>query len=139
MITIKNLRSYIIKVMELKMTRQEQIKEMGQIICERSKDGICLIDKTSCDSICGWTIQAEEIYNADYRKVNKDSIILTKEEYIDLSRNYVKEQKAQAVKEVTEKLKTYFEDMLVDEFGHITIDIDEFKRYIDELLKEYEE
>lgn len=50
------------------MTKQEQIKEMGQIICERSKDGICLLDKTSCDGICGWTMQAETIYNAGYRK-----------------------------------------------------------------------
>ena len=44
----------------------------------------------------------------------------------------------ETVKQVTEKLKNYFEDMLVDEFGHITIDIDEFKGYIDELLKEWE-
>lgn len=50
------------------MTKQEQIKEMGQILCERSKDGICMVDKTLCDSICGWAMQAEEIYNAGYRK-----------------------------------------------------------------------
>lgn len=62
------------------MTKQEQIKEMGQIICERSKDGICLLDKASCDGICGWTLQAQTIYNAGYRKVPEDAIVLTKEE-----------------------------------------------------------
>ena len=44
----------------------------------------------------------------------------------------------ETVKQVTEKLKNYFEDMLVDEFGNITTDIDEIKGCIDELLKEYE-
>ena len=44
----------------------------------------------------------------------------------------------ETVKKVTEKLKNYFEDKLVDEFGNITTDIDEVKGYIDELLKEYE-
>ena len=86
------------------MTKQEQIKEMKQIICERSEDGICLIDKTSCDSICGWTMQAKAIYDAGYRKVNKDNIILTKEEYIDLSRTYVKEQKEQMRKETAKEI-----------------------------------
>lgn len=116
------------------MTKQEQIKEIGQIICERSKDGICLIDKTSCVGICGWTIQAKEIYNAGYRKVNKDNIILTKEEYIDLSRNYVKEQKAQAVKEFAEKLKG-------KALSHCRIvncyELKFIETTIDELLKEY--
>ena len=43
----------------------------------------------------------------------------------------------ETVKQVTEKLKNYFEDKLVDEFGNITTDIDEIKGCIDELLKEY--
>ena len=44
----------------------------------------------------------------------------------------------ETVKQVTEKLKNYFEDKLVDEFGNITTDIDEIKGCIDELLKECE-
>ena len=43
----------------------------------------------------------------------------------------------ETVKQVTEKLKNYFEDKLVDEFGNITTDIDEIKGYINDLLKEY--
>ena len=63
------------------MTKQEQIEEMGQILCKRSKDGICIVNKTLCDSICGWAIQADEIYNAGYRKLPEDSIVLSREEY----------------------------------------------------------
>ena len=79
---------------------------------------------------------AEALYNAGYRKVDKDSVILTKEEYIDLSRNYVKEQKAQAVKEFAEKLK--------EKYGHYWCylykkDLKQLRTIIDELLKEYEE
>ena len=44
----------------------------------------------------------------------------------------------ETVKQVTEKLKNYFEDKLVDEFGNITTDIDEIKGCINELLKEWE-
>ena len=43
----------------------------------------------------------------------------------------------ETVKQVTENLKNYFEDKLVDEFGNITTDIDEIKGYINDLLKEY--
>ena len=53
--------------------------------------------------------------------------------------------KKQAVKEFAEKVKDYLEDKLIDEFGdgavdttYLTIDIDEFEDYVDELLKEYE-
>lgn len=50
------------------MTREEQIAEMAKIICGRVKDDICIIDRTSCDSCCSWARQAENIYNAGYRK-----------------------------------------------------------------------
>lgn len=59
-----------------------------------------------------------------------------------IARSYIndiihKTQK-ETVKQVTEKLKNYFEDKLVDEFGNITTDPDEVKACIDQLLKEYE-
>ena len=60
--------------------REMQIEEMAQIICGRSKDDICLIDKTSCDSSCRWARNAEAIYNAGYRKLPEDSIVLSREE-----------------------------------------------------------
>lgn len=119
------------------MTKQEQIKEMGQIICERSKDGICLLDKTSCDSICGWAIQAEAIYNAGYKKLPKDAVILTKEEYIDLSRNYVKEQKTQAVNEFAEKLKERCHNYYPSIDHYCCSEKAVNVKDIDELLKEF--
>ena len=55
-------------------------------------------------------------------------------------------EKKNVVKEFAEKVKDYLEYKLVDEFGnmavdvqYITIDIDEFEDYVDELLREYEE
>ena len=52
----------------------------------------------------------------------------------------------QAVKAFAEKLKDYINDKVVEEFNdmaadviYLTIDIDEFEDYVDELLKEYEE
>ena len=53
------------------MTKQEQIKEITQIIYRRSKDNICLIDKYPCDCNCGWARYAEVIYNEWCRKVDE--------------------------------------------------------------------
>lgn len=74
---------------------------------------------------------ARAIVNLGYRKVNKDSIILTKEEYIDLSRNYVKEQKEQAVKEFAETLKS----VVWEEFENETIKIKDLHGIINDILK----
>lgn len=52
------------------MTKQEQIEEMGQIICGHCENGICLIDKTSCFGLCE-ELKAEELYNAGYRKADE--------------------------------------------------------------------
>lgn len=52
------------------MTEQEQLREMGQIICGRCLDGVCLIDKCVCEGVCEH-ITAKELYNADYRKASE--------------------------------------------------------------------
>lgn len=62
------------------MTEQEQIKDMAQIICGRSKGDICLLDKTSCDNTCSWTMDAKALYDAGYRKASDGAVILTPEE-----------------------------------------------------------
>jgi hypothetical protein len=66
--------------------KKKQIQEIAQIICGRSKDDICIIDNTSCDSSCCWARNAEAIYNVGYRKHPKDSIVLSREEYERLKR-----------------------------------------------------
>lgn len=60
--------------------KEKQIQEIAQIICGRSKDDICIIDNTSCNSSCCWARNAEAIYNVGYRKHPKDSIVLSREE-----------------------------------------------------------
>ena len=44
------------------------------------------------------------LYEQGYRKIPEDSVVLSREEYIDLSRNYAGEQVAQARKETAEKI-----------------------------------
>ena len=63
------------------MNKQEQIEEMAQFICGRSTDDVCIIDRTSCDCNCAWARTAEAIYNAGYRKIPENAVVLTKEEY----------------------------------------------------------
>lgn len=95
------------------MNKQEQIEEMAQFICGRSTDDICIIDRTSCDCNCAWARTAEAIYNAGYRKIPENAVVLTKEEYIDLSRNYVTEQieqvRKKTAKEILSKLNALME------------------------------
>lgn len=83
--------------------KEKQIQEIAQIICERSKDDICIIDNTSCNSSCYWARKAEAIYNVGYRKYPKDSVVLSREEYKRITTELVTEQRA------TEIAKEYFE------------------------------
>ena len=85
------------------MTKQEQIEEMGKVMPEKIKDPL----DNSRYIIFGKSLRREIAriyYNAGYRKLPEDSVVLSREEYIDLSRNYVGEQVAQARKETAEKI-----------------------------------
>lgn len=78
---------------------------------------------------------AKALYLLGYRKLQEDSVVLSREEYIDLSRTYVKEQKAQAVKEFLRELKE-------KALSHCKIincyELKFIETTIDELLQEYE-
>lgn len=78
---------------------------------------------------------ARAIVDLGYKKIDKNSIILTKEEYIDLTRDCVKEQKIQAVKEFAEKVEE-------KALSHCRIincyELKFIETTIDELLEEYE-
>ena len=69
------------------MTKQEQIEEMAQIICGRCEDGVCLIDKSLCHGLCE-ELKAEALYNANYRKVPENAVVITREDYERLKNNY---------------------------------------------------
>lgn len=75
------------------MTKQEQIEEMAKII-----DELYNVYDTTADEI------AEGLYNTGYRKIPENAVVLTKEEYIDLSRNYVTEQIEQVRKETAKEI-----------------------------------
>lgn len=74
-------------------TKQEQIEEMAKII-----DEMYWVYDTTADDI------AEGLYNAGYRKIPENAVVLTKEEYIDLSRNYVTEQIEQVRKKTAKEI-----------------------------------
>ena len=127
------------------MTEQEQIKEMAQIICGRSKGDICILDKTSCDNNCSWARDAEALYNAGYQKIDEfaecrnctawSGTDCTRHPYTQGCLKDENNIKRQAVKEFAEKLKkrTILYSGINVKYEAITADI------IDELLKEYEE
>ena len=128
-------------------TKQEQIDEMaGDMDYGCTKRALYPDDAKEI---------AKALYLLGYRKLQEDSVVLSREEYIDLSRTYVKEQKAQAVKEFVEELKekalshcriincyelkfieTTIDELLYDWQGHAPVCKHELK--IDELLKECE-
>lgn len=76
------------------------IKSANEIDCIRICDTCKYYDD---DTKCISFRQAIALYNAGYRKLPEDSVVLSREEYIDLSRNYVGEQVAQARKETSEQ------------------------------------
>lgn len=64
---------------------------------------------------------AKALYLLNYRKIDKDSVVLSGEEYIDLSRNYVGEQitqaREQAIKDFAESICRELWNVGVDDNG----------------------
>lgn len=66
------------------MTRQEQIEEMAVIGCVRNPQAHTAEECAKCDfkqGQCNAYRHAEMLYNAGYRKVDKDSVVLTRVDY----------------------------------------------------------
>lgn len=88
------------------MTKQEQIEEMAKILRNiRVSQGYtsfkCDISCENCPSKQYYCVEykyAEALYNAGYRKIDDECIVITKAE--------LKQYKVQAVKEFSERLKT---------------------------------
>ena len=137
------------------MNKKQQIEEIAKVIPEKIKDPL----DNSRYIIFGKSLRREIAriyYNAGYRKIDEfaecrnctawSGTDCTRHPYTQGCLKDENNIKRQAVKEFAEKLKDYLEDKLIDEFEdmasdvkYLTIDIDEFEEYIDELLKEYEE
>lgn len=108
-------------------TKQEQIEEIKQVLiktCKRCR----LFEEDYMQSK-----YAEALYNAGYRKIPENAVVLTKEEYIDLSRNYVTEQIEQVRKETAEKIL----NELIDSSNKITFFDCRMALGLDKLAKQY--
>ena len=84
------------------MTKQEQIEEMGKVMPEKIKDPL----DNNRYIIFGKSLRREIAriyYNAGYRKLPEDSVVLSREEYERITKELVTEQRA------TEIAKEYFE------------------------------
>lgn len=107
------------------MNKQEQIEEMAVIGCVRNPQAHTAEECSKCDfkqGMCNAYRHAEALYNAGYRKIPENAVVLTKEEYIDLSRNYVTEQiektRKETAKEILQKMKEKCKE-LENKFSHI--------------------
>ena len=103
------------------MTKQEQIEEMAVIGCVRNPQAHTAEECAKCDfkrGQCNAYKHAEALYNAGYRKIPENAVVLTKEEYIDPSRNYVTEQiekaRKETAKEILSRIKLYATDSKAD-------------------------
>lgn len=140
------------------MTRQEHIEEMAKIIDTTKKpcDCLCVSECISKHPDCKlqnrkeWSCiaytKAEALYNAGYRKIPENAVVLTEEEYINLSRKYFGEQIGMARKETAKEFAEKLKEICVKKRTFIDIDDDEEEYYfdgavtineIDELLKQY--
>ena len=66
------------------MTDQEQIAEMAVLGCVRNPQAHTAEECAKCDfkhGMCNAYRHAEALYNADYRKLPEDSVMLSKEEF----------------------------------------------------------
>ena len=104
------------------MNREEQIEEMAKII-----DELYNVYDTTAGEI------AEGLYNTGYRKIPENAVVLTKEEYIDLSRNYVTEQIEQVRKETAKEIL----NELIDSSNKITFFDCRMALGLDKLAEQY--
>lgn len=112
-------------------TKQEQIEEMKTLLLETYIE--CL-DMPATDKKPNlYDMDANKLYNAGYRKIPENAVVLTKEEYIDLSRNYVTEQIEQVRKETAEKIL----NELIDSSNKITFFDCRMALGLDKLAKQY--
>ena len=97
-------------------------------------------EETGC-----WTKMEKSYMTIEIPTKGDYESLMEKIDFYDKNHDRIEQVKKTAVKEFAEKVKDYLEYKLVDEFGdmavdvqYLTIDIDEFEDYVDELLREYE-
>ena len=100
------------------MTKQEQIEEMGKVMPEKIKDPL----DNSRYIIYGKSLRREIAriyYNAGYRKLSEDSVVLSKEEY--------------------EKLKSLYDNQkgayMTSNIGDLPLTVEGLRKAVDEITR----
>lgn len=110
------------------MTKQEQIEEIKRNIkkalefdCSKGKCKTC---KHKNEDNCEIPLITDYLIEQGYQKLPKDSVVLTKEEYIDLSRTYIGEQieqtRKETAKEILSLLGKGFDETKMTAFKNLT-------------------
>lgn len=146
-------------------TKQEQIAEMAVIGCVRNPQAHTTEECLKCefsDGCCNAYRHAKSLYSVGCRKLSKDSVVLTKEEYemlanqcknleikySNLSDNYrlckdANETLKQNIVAARKETAKEFAEKIKEKYGHYWCylykkDLKQMRTIIDELLKEYE-
>lgn len=119
----------------------EQEKEIEQLTRECNQQAETLAEEQKACVEC----ELEQSWKLFVRDKEIDRLRAESKRFENNMKSVPEIEKKNVVKEFAEKVKDYLEYKLVDEFGdmavdvqYLTIDIDEFEEYVDELLKEYE-
>ena len=127
------------------MTKQEQIEEMANYYCEYCKkqtgEKFCEhIDDKSCNIF----FEAELFYNAGYRKIPEDSVVLSREEYkrlldnaIRVDMEYLDHELAKTRKETAKEIFKSFENEFSLYYPHGILTYEDFQNHFTYLAKQY--
>lgn len=109
------------------MDKQKQIEEMAKTYCQNG-----FYCGTTCQtSGCRVYEVCMELYNAGYRKIPKDAVVLTTNEYMKLVNN--------VEQETAEMFALKLADYFVEHCGgrlSISLTLQEWYKMIDEIVKE---
>lgn len=118
---------------------KQMIEEMAKIFCSRYKNGRCDVEDRECSNRCTTWHRAENLYNAGYRKIPENAVVLTEENMEQTANWLVTHPKMQATME--KLIKTWrketaekFAERLKEKFAY---DIERCK-VVDEICKELE-
>lgn len=130
------------------MTKQEQIEKMAHIMCEHYNKGFCAKGGITeiCEDIpyCCYKNEAEALYDAGYGNVSEykaeiERLEAENERFENNMKNVLEIEKKQAKIDVLNELKKKTHNYYTSIDSYCIIQRVVLVRYIDELLKEYEE
>ena len=102
--------------------KEKQIEEMAVLGCKRNPQAYTADECEKCTfkhGSCNAYSHAEALYNADYRKIDKDSVVLSREEY--------------------EKLKSLYDNQkgayMTSNIGDLPLTVEGLRKAVDEITR----